>query len=170
MQEINVETVELSLVIPVYNEKENIKPLLDKINKDLDDLGKTFEIIFVDDGSTDGTFSVLEDSQKEYENLKAIRFRRNCGKSAALSAGFFKSRGEIIVTLDGDGQDDPGEIKNLSAHDKKTYKIMSARLERLIKNIRGRGKRLPFPNMEGFARSDKSFLEDIRALGYLGGE
>ncbi len=96
----------LTVVIPVYNEKESIKPLCAELSSVLDGLGKPYEIIFVDDGSTDGTLEVL----KDLPHVAVVSFVRNCGKSKALEAGFAESRGDVVITLDGDLQDDPKEI------------------------------------------------------------
>lgn len=106
--------VELSIVIPVHNEEKNVEELHEKLIKVLSSLKKNHEIIFVDDGSTDNTFEVLRNLYNSQHDgvLKVIRFRRNFGKSAALSAGFKLADGNIIITMDGDLQDDPTEIPN----------------------------------------------------------
>lgn len=101
----------LSIVIPVLNEEENLSALHDEIIKTLTDF--PYEIIYVDDGSTDKSFSVLIDIQKNSPNVRLIRFRRNFGQTAALSAGFKYARGNIIVPLDADGQNDPADIPRL---------------------------------------------------------
>ncbi|MCG3226555.1 MAG: glycosyltransferase family 2 protein [Candidatus Heimdallarchaeota archaeon] len=101
----------LSVIIPVYNEEENIKPLYSELKKVLQTLGQNFEIIFIDDGSTDNTLSeLLFIFSKEQDNLRVIQLRRRFGKSAALAAGFDSVKGDIIITLDGDGQDNPNNI------------------------------------------------------------
>lgn len=99
---------DISIIIPVCNEGENVGELYNKLHTVLSKLGKTSEIIFVDDGSTDNTFEKLK-SIKDDE-VKIIRFQTNYGKSAALSCGFKKSRGKFVITMDGDLQDDPKEI------------------------------------------------------------
>lgn len=99
---------DLSIIIPVCNEGENIGELYDKLNITLSELGKTYEIIFVDDGSTDDTFEKIKAIKDSV--VKIVRFQRNYGKSAALSCGFKKSKGDFVITMDGDLQDDPKEI------------------------------------------------------------
>jgi glycosyltransferase involved in cell wall biosynthesis len=98
----------LSIVIPVYNEMENIPELYNKLADVLDTLGHSYEIIFIDDGSTDGTFNAIKSLQSAY--VRVISFKRNFGKSAALACGFSNARGELVITMDGDLQDDPKEI------------------------------------------------------------
>lgn len=103
--------VALSIVIPVMNEELNVRPLYEKLVEQLNSLGKSYEIIFVDDGSTDSTFKELKQLHDEHnEIVRVIRFRRNFGKTPALVAGFSRCRGEVIFTMDGDLQDDPQEI------------------------------------------------------------
>jgi dolichol-phosphate mannosyltransferase len=103
----------LSVVVPVRNEEQSVAPLLDELAAALDDLD--WEAIFVDDGSTDGTFAALTRLHAQHAHVRVVRFRRNFGKAAALAAGFEQARGEIVVTIDGDGQDDPAEIPRLLA-------------------------------------------------------
>jgi glycosyltransferase involved in cell wall biosynthesis len=103
---------DISVVIPLYNEKESLAELAAWIEKVLVAEGLTFEIIFIDDGSTDGSWEVIDNlSRNPY--IKAIRFRRNYGKSAALSSGFSRSSGKVVVTMDADLQDSPDEIPEL---------------------------------------------------------
>jgi glycosyltransferase involved in cell wall biosynthesis len=102
----------LSFVVPVYNEEVTIKPLAKKIHKVMNQEGiANYEIIFVDDGSRDGSWIQIRDLVNQFPTqIKAIKFRRNFGKAAALSAGFQNSTGKIIFTLDADLQDDPAEV------------------------------------------------------------
>jgi glycosyltransferase involved in cell wall biosynthesis len=102
--------MDLSIVIPLYNEEENVEPLYDQLKAALEGVGRKYEIIIVDDGSTDGSFDVLKRLHRGEERLKVIRFRRNFGKAAALAAGFEAAEGEVVITMDGDLQDDPQEI------------------------------------------------------------
>ncbi len=102
--------VEITALIPVYNEAENLKPLLEKLTSDLRALGRTYEILVVDDGSDDGTLEALRSLRAAVPHLRAVSFRRNYGKSAALSVGFHEARGRYVVTMDGDLQDDSAEI------------------------------------------------------------
>lgn len=117
--------MEISVVIPVFNEEKNVKPLYDQILSSMDRMGVTFEIIFVDDGSIDDTFKVLQGLHNEDNRLMVIRFRKNFGQTAALSAGFDHSKGNIIITLDGDLQNDPGDIPILVEKLKEGYDIVS---------------------------------------------
>ncbi len=104
------EGVDLSIVIPVYNEVENIRPLVQEIIQTFDGSGSVYEIILVDDGSNDGSFQVAVDLHQEYTHVGAVRFRRNFGQTAAFSAGFNYAQGKVIVTIDADGQNDPADI------------------------------------------------------------
>lgn len=102
--------IDLSVVVPVYNEDNNIDPLYREITSSLSSLPKTYEIVFVDDGSNDNTFQVLKEIQERDKRVKIIKFRRNFGKSAALNSAFDFVKGNIIITMDGDLQDNPEEI------------------------------------------------------------
>ena len=118
--------IDLSIVVPVYNEKENIRDLCRSVSDAVADLaGKTCEIIIVDDGSTDGTYELLQELKYRTDNLKVIRFRRNFGQTAAMKAGFDHSRGKIIVTMDGDLQNDPADIALLLEKIDEGYDIVS---------------------------------------------
>lgn len=108
-------SVDLTVLIPVLNEAENMRPLLEKLACDLKRLGKTYEILVLDDGSSDGTFDEVRALAPSIPGLRGIRFRRNYGKSAALSTGFAAARGAIVITMDGDLQDDSAEIPKLLA-------------------------------------------------------
>jgi glycosyltransferase involved in cell wall biosynthesis len=103
----------LSLVIPIKDERDNLKPLLERVRRALDPLGQTYEVIFVDDGSIDGSFALLEQLARADPRLKVVRLRRNFGQSAALQAGIDWCSGEIVITLDGDLQNDPADIPRL---------------------------------------------------------
>lgn len=100
----------LSIVIPVYDERESLRPLYEELREIAARLEQEVELIFVDDGSTDGSWEVLCDLQAADDRISAIRFRRNFGKAAALAAGFGVARGDPVFTLDADLQDDPREI------------------------------------------------------------
>src|SRR5216683_4984866 len=103
--------VALSFVVPVMNEELNVRPLFEKLFAQLAELQQSYEVIFVDDGSTDKTFAELTRLHEEFPGVvRVIRFRRNFGKTPALVAGFSRCRGEVIFTMDGDLQDDPEEI------------------------------------------------------------
>jgi len=115
----------VSIVIPLLDEEESLRELYEQILAATDPLKKPIEIIFVDDGSMDGSFSVLEELHRKDRRIKAIRFRRNFGKSAALSVGFHEARGEFIVTMDADLQDDPAEIPALLETLNQGYDLVS---------------------------------------------
>jgi len=105
----------ISVVVPVHNEERSVALLLDELASSLDGLGRTWEAIFVDDGSTDGTFAALTRLHAAHANVRVVRLRRNFGKAAALDAGFAEAIGDVVVTIDGDLQDDPSEIPRLLA-------------------------------------------------------
>ena len=115
----------LSLVIPVYNEADSLVPLVAEIDEALDAYETPYEIVFVDDGSSDGSFAVLKDMAESRADVRVLKLRRNFGKAAALSHGFAAARGDIIVTMDGDRQDDPGEIPKLVAPLDEGYDLVS---------------------------------------------
>jgi len=104
--------MDYSIVIPVYNEEENIAPLYEKIASVMKNMGE-YEIIFIDDGSTDGTFKKIKKLNEKDGAVRCIRFRRNFGKTAALTAGFERAEGDVIITMDGDMQNDPEDIPSL---------------------------------------------------------
>ncbi|MEW6418547.1 MAG: glycosyltransferase family 2 protein [Nitrospirota bacterium] len=103
----------LSIVIPLYNEEENVQILYERLKKTLDPLEKEYEILFVDDGSTDGTLPILEEIQAKDKRVIVLSLRRNFGQTAAFAAGFDFARGDVIVTMDGDLQNDPADIPKL---------------------------------------------------------
>src|SRR5262245_52874248 len=102
-----------SLVIPAYNEQENIPTLLERVEKSLSQTGKPFEVILIDDGSTDLTATMLSDAMKKLPWLRVMRMQKNAGQSAAFEAGFAAARGKFIATIDADLQNDPEEIPRL---------------------------------------------------------
>jgi glycosyltransferase involved in cell wall biosynthesis len=108
-------TPELSIAIPVHNESPNIKGLYEELTGVLERGGRTYEIIVVDDGSTDDTFDQLASFQAHDPRLRVIRFRRNFGQTAAFAAGFAYARGRFVVTMDGDRQNDPADIPRMVA-------------------------------------------------------
>jgi dolichol-phosphate mannosyltransferase len=105
----------LSVVVPIRNEERSVALLYDELAAALDPLGEAWEAVFVDDGSTDGSFAALTRLHAAATNVRVVRLRRNFGKAAALMAGFDQSQGDTIVTIDGDLQDDPSEIPRLLA-------------------------------------------------------
>jgi glycosyltransferase involved in cell wall biosynthesis len=106
---------EISLVIPLFDEEENVGELHRRVMGSLEELGRSFEVIYVDDGSRDGTFARLREVVGADPRVEIIQFRRNFGQTAALSAGIDAAAGEIIVTMDGDLQNDPADIGRLVA-------------------------------------------------------
>jgi glycosyltransferase involved in cell wall biosynthesis len=115
----------LSVIVPLLDEEDSLKELYQQIVHSAGSLGKPFEIIFVDDGSTDNSFCILQELHAGDARVKAVRFRRNFGKSAALSVGFHEAQGEIVITLDADLQDDPAEIPSLIETLEKGYDLVS---------------------------------------------
>jgi len=115
----------LSVIVPLYNEEESLPELLGNIKNALKELRKPYEVIFIDDGSTDGSFGVLKTLHRENKSVKVVRFRRNFGKSAALSVGFAEARGTFVATMDADLQDDPAEIPGLIEAMGDSYDLVS---------------------------------------------
>ena len=121
----DLSVLDLSLVIPVYNEEENLRPLAAEIRAALDGTGLDYEAIFIDDGSKDRSFAVLAELAAEDNHIVAIRFRPNYGQTAAFAAGFDHARGRVIVTLDADRQNDPADIPTLLAELDKGYDVVN---------------------------------------------
>jgi glycosyltransferase involved in cell wall biosynthesis len=117
--------MDLSIVIPVYNEEESVSQLYNKLNETLPGLKLSYEVILIDDGSTDGSYSELQKIHKKNSSYKIIRFRRNFGQTSAMSAGFHYSSGNIIITLDGDLQNDPKDIPAILKKLDEGYDIVS---------------------------------------------
>jgi len=109
-------SIALSIVVPLYNEELNVVPLFDELTRALRPSAVSYEVILVDDGSTDGTFDRVTAVQRSDPRVRAIRFTRNFGQTAAFAAGFAHARGRYIATLDGDLQNDPADIPRLLAH------------------------------------------------------
>ncbi|MYF99118.1 glycosyltransferase family 2 protein, partial [Candidatus Poribacteria bacterium] len=103
----------LSIIVPVYNEEENVRPLYEKIRSVCESIGKPYEVLFVDDGSQDKTFDVLSEMRDYSPNLSVIRFQENAGQTSAMAAGFEYAQGEYIISMDGDLQNDPADIPQL---------------------------------------------------------
>src|SRR6187551_1324227 len=106
---------EVSVVVPLLNEEHTLTALYGELEASLDSLARSWEVVFVDDGSTDGSFTVLAGLHVRFANVKVVRLRRNFGKATALAAGFQAARGGVIITMDADLQDDPAEIPKLLA-------------------------------------------------------
>ncbi len=116
---------EVSIVIPIYNEEENVALLHQSITEVMRHTNKSYEIIMVDDGSMDSTLSVLKEIQKNDPHLRIIKFRGNFGQSAAMAAGFEAARGETVVAMDGDLQNDPQDIPKLLDKLAEGYDVVS---------------------------------------------
>jgi glycosyltransferase involved in cell wall biosynthesis len=119
------EVIYLSVVIPVYNEKQSLEHLYENLNAVLPKIGKSYEVILIDDGSSDGSFIELKKIHEKNNNYKIIRFRKNFGQTPAMSAGFDYARGEVIITLDADLQNDPEDIPLLLEKMDEGYDIVS---------------------------------------------
>lgn len=134
---------ELSIVIPAYNEQKNVSLLYNKLKEVLTSMKKSYEIIFVDDGSTDSTFLELENIQKKDLNVIVIKFRGNFGQTFALDAGFKAARGKVIISMDADLQNDPADIPILLTKMKEGYDVVSGwrrnRKDPLLKRIISKG-------------------------------
>ena len=131
MENLGRQPKDISVVIPIFNEGKNIETLYSRLKRVLDDTNKNYEIIFIDDGSTDGAFNLLKELHQKDTNVKVIKFRKNFGQTAAMSAGFDYARGETIITIDGDLQNDPQDIPRLLEKIDEGFDIVSGwRVER----------------------------------------
>src|SRR5438552_250971 len=120
-----------SIVVPLYNEQDNVRPLYVRIAETMNRIGEPYEVIFVDDGSRDRTFAILSEICRQDSHVVVIRLRKNFGQTAGLKAGFDFARGEIIVSMDGDLQHDPEEIPAFISKLNEGYDIVSGwRLKR----------------------------------------
>ena len=119
------EKIELSVVVPLYNEEENVEILHSKIKEAMDSINKEYETIFVDDGSSDKTFAILKQIYDNDANMKVIKFRGNFGQSAAMAAGFDAAKGEVVIAMDGDLQNDPSDIPVLLDTLSEGYDVVS---------------------------------------------
>ncbi len=117
--------MDISVIIPVYNEQENIPELIQRMTQTMAGTGKSYEIILVDDGSKDRSFVLLKDLAKGDSHLKVIRFNRNYGQHNAIFAGFAKAKGAVVVTLDADLQNPPEEVPKLLEMIDKGYEVVS---------------------------------------------
>ena len=117
----------ISFVIPVFNEQDTLQPLYEAVTRSVESLAPAYEMLFIDDGSTDRSPVVLQELYaRDGEHVRVIQFRRNFGKTAALAAGFAHARGEVVVTLDADLQDDPAELPKLLAKLEEGYDLVGA--------------------------------------------
>ena len=125
MPDSSAETQLLSLVIPVYNERESLAALHAEISAVATKLAERVEIVFIDDGSKDGSWDIIRELAATDERVRGIRFRRNFGKAAALAAGFGAAKGQIVITMDADLQDDPHEIPHFLAKLAEGFDVVS---------------------------------------------
>jgi dolichol-phosphate mannosyltransferase len=128
----------ISVVVPVHDEELSVALLHDELRSALDPLGEPWEAVFVDDGSTDGTFAALTRLHSAHDGVRVVRLRRNFGKAAALQAGFEEARGDRVVTIDGDLQDDPAEIPRLLAKLDEGFDLVSGWKSRRRDSLRRR--------------------------------
>jgi glycosyltransferase involved in cell wall biosynthesis len=105
--------IDISVVVPVYNEEESLPILISQIAQILESLKKSYEMIFVDDGSTDGSRKILKEMVSQYPQIHILGFKKNCGETAAIAAGLKEAKGDIVITIDGDLQNDPKDIPRL---------------------------------------------------------
>jgi glycosyltransferase involved in cell wall biosynthesis len=113
VQKKNLTSLFLSIVIPVFNEEDNLRLLTIELIEVLRSLNKPWEIIFIDDGSTDGSLDVLRELKGNFPDIRVIAFNKNCGQTAAFDAGFKAAKGKVIITMDADLQNDPHDIPKL---------------------------------------------------------
>ena len=164
--------MDISVVIPLYNEEESLPELQAWIEKVMNENGFSYEIIFVNDGSTDGSWNVIEELSKKHENIKGIKFRRNYGKSPALFCGFEKAQGDVVITMDADLQDSPDEIPELyrmikedgydlvSGYKKKRYDPLSKTIPTKLFNATAR-KISGIKNLHDFNCGLKAYRKDV---------
>jgi glycosyltransferase involved in cell wall biosynthesis len=105
--------IDISVVVPVYNEERNLPILIPQLAQVLEPLGKSYEMIFVDDGSTDESRKILKGAVSQYPQIRVLGFKKNCGETAAGAAGLKEARGEIVITIDADLQNDPKDIPRM---------------------------------------------------------
>jgi len=117
--------LDISVVIPVFNERDNLKPLYSRLKKVLDSLGLSYEILFIDDGSLDGSAAILSHLSQSDQQTQIVEFVRNFGQTAAIAAGFEKARGEIIIPMDADLQNDPQDIPRIIDKLQEGYDVVS---------------------------------------------
>ncbi|MBP6429625.1 MAG: glycosyltransferase family 2 protein [Bacteroidales bacterium] len=118
--------MDISIIVPLLNEEESLTPLTEWIERVMKQEGYSYEVLLIDDGSTDMSWQIIEELSQKNSNLKGIKFRRNYGKSAALNVGFEHSEGDVIITMDADLQDSPDEIPGLYSMIKKEgYDLVS---------------------------------------------
>lgn len=125
LPELADELPKISVVIPLYNEEESIPQLRQQLTTAMQQCGYSYEVIIVDDGSKDSSFSLLKAWAAQDEHITVVRFRRNFGQTAAFSAGFDHARGEVVITMDADLQNDPNDVPKLMAKIEEGYDVVS---------------------------------------------
>ena len=164
--------MDISVVVPLYNEEESLPELYRWIEKVMKANGFSFEVIFVNDGSTDNSWQVIEDLGKQSDNVKGIKFRRNYGKSPALFCGFKEAQGDVVITMDADLQDSPDEIPGLykmitedgydlvSGYKQKRYDPLSKTIPTKLFNATAR-KISGIKNLHDFNCGLKAYRRDV---------
>ena len=164
--------MDISIVIPLFNEEESIQELQTWIDRVMIDNGYSYEIIFINDGSTDRSWEIIENLHKQFSNIKGIKFRRNYGKSPALFCGFEAAEGNVVITMDADLQDSPDEIPELyrmimednydlvSGWKKKRYDPLSKTLPTKLFNATAR-KVSGIKNLHDFNCGLKAYRKDV---------
>jgi len=122
--------MDLNIVLPVYNEVQNLKPIAEEIRESVSELDRSYQIVFVDDGSTDSSTEKLRELCERFSNVSSIHFRKNRGQSAAFAAGFQKTEGKLVITMDSDGQNDPSDIPRLLEHSEEVEVVVGYRRNR----------------------------------------
>ena len=173
--------IQYSIVVPFFNEQENIPPLYMKLTEVMDGIGERFELVFVDDGSKDDTFKVLSEIFEHDGRVNLVRLRRNFGQTAALKAGFDFARGEVIISMDGDLQHDPEEIPRFLEKIVEGYDLVSGwRIQRsdhwLMRQIPSRIANWMMAKLSGVALHDfgttfkayrREIIQEIQLYGEL---
>jgi len=126
---------QISIVVPFYNEEDNIEELYRRLTEVLTSLGKTYELVFIDDGSTDSTYQIMMRLHQKDKNVQIIKLKKNFGQTASLQAGFDFAQGEIIISMDGDLQHDPQDIPLFLAKMEEGYDIVSGWRKRRVDNL-----------------------------------
>jgi glycosyltransferase involved in cell wall biosynthesis len=172
--------LDISVVVPVLNEEESLPPLHKRLTKVLAESGYSYEIIIVDDGSTDRSFEIVQELRSRDDHLRVVRFRRNYGQTAAFVAGFDRAQGDVVITIDADLQNDPADIPALMAKIAEGYDVVSG--WRVDRQDRFLDRRLPSivanalirwatgVNIHDYGCSLKAYRRDVLADVRLYGE
>ncbi len=125
VQPVQAAPLDLSILIPVFNERESLRPLCENLTRVLETLGGSYEILIVDDGSSDGSLQVMRELERSDHHVRVLEFVRNFGQTAAMAAGFEHARGKILIPLDGDLQNDPKDIPRILSKLEEGYDVVS---------------------------------------------